>query len=114
MTAKIMILLAMLLCYPSLAMITAASPELMDKESYVVIGTLEELDLSTMSGRINTDLKRTVAFTMTRPDLFKDLAVGDRIAVRLNDRGQVIKVMETTVPELPNLEKSADQLTPLP
>ena len=105
MALKVIILLAMLLGSPSLATITTASPEGMGKESNVVVGTLEDLNLSTMSGKIKTDLDRTVAFTMTRPDLFKGMAVGDRIAVHLTDQGQVIKVMETTVPELPSLEK---------
>jgi hypothetical protein len=37
--------------------------------------------------------------------LFKGLSVGERIAVRLDDQGQVIRVMDTTVPELPSPEK---------
>jgi len=44
-------------------------------------------------------------FTMTRPDLFKGLSVGERIGVRLDDQGHVIRVMDTTVPELPSPEK---------
>ena len=42
---------------------------------------------------------------MTRPELFKGLSVGERIAVRLDDQGHVIRVMDTTVPELPSPEK---------
>jgi hypothetical protein len=37
--------------------------------------------------------------------LFNGLSVGKRIAVRLNEKGQVIKVMEMTIPELPSIEK---------
>ena len=95
----------MLLSAPSLATTMAASPEHTGEDTHVVIGTLEELDLSKMSGKIKTDLAQTVAFTMTRPDLFKGLSVGERIAVRLNDQGQVIRVMDTTIPELPSPEK---------
>ena len=106
MAVKIIVLLAVLLSAPSLAtIIMAAPPEHTGKESHVVIGTLEELDLVKMSGNIKTDLEQTVAFTMTRPELFKGLSVGERIAARLNDQGQVIKVMEMTVPELPSPEK---------
>ena len=101
MTVKIIGLLAVLLCALSLATTMAASPEPTGQDSHVVTGTLEELDLSKMSGKIKTDLGQTVAFTMTRPDLFKGLSVGKRIAVLLDDQGQVVKVMETTVPELP-------------
>lgn len=105
MAVKIIVLLALLLSAPSLATIMAASPEPTGKDSHVVIGTLEELDLVKMSGKIKTDLEQTIAFTMTRPELFKGLSVGERIAARLNDQGQVIKVMEMTVPELPSPEK---------
>jgi hypothetical protein len=105
MAAKMIVLLAMLLADPSLASIVAASPEETDKDSYVVTGTLQELDLAKASGKIKTDLEQTVAFTLTRPDLFNGLSVGKRIAVRLNEKGQVIKVMEMTIPELPSIEK---------
>ena len=105
MAAKMMVLLAMLLSAPSWATVLAASPEQTDKDSYVVTGTLLELDLTKASGKIKTDLEQTVAFTVTRPDLFEGLSVGKRITVRLNERGQVLKVMETAIPELPSIEK---------
>jgi hypothetical protein len=105
MAAKMIVLLAMLLGAPLLATIVTASPEQTDKDSYVVTGTLQELDLAQARGKIKTDLEQTVAFTLTRPELFEGLSVGKRITVRLNDMGQVIKVMETTIPELPSIEK---------
>ena len=105
MSVKMIVLLAMLLSAPSLSMSMAASPEHTGQGTHVVIGTLEELDMSKMSGKIKTDLGQTVVFTMTRPDLFKGLSVGERIAVRLDDQGHVIRVMDTTVPELPSPEK---------
>ena len=98
-------LLAVLLCAPTLATTMGASPEPTSQDSHVVTGTLEELDLSTMSGKIKTDLEQTVAFTIQSPDLFKGLSVGERIAVRLDNQGQAIKVMATTLPELPIPEK---------
>jgi hypothetical protein len=105
MTVKIIVLLAMLLIAPTLATTMAASPEHTGQDAHVVIGMLEELDMSKMSGKIKTDLGQTVAFTMKRPDLFKGLSVGQRIAVRLDDQGHVIRVMDTTVPELPSPDK---------
>ena len=105
MTVKIIGLLAVLLCAPALATTMAASPEPPSQDSHVVTGTLEELDLSKLSGKIKTDLGQTVAFTIQNPDLFRGLSVGKHIAVRLDDQGQVVKVMETTVPELPIPEK---------
>ena len=105
MTVKIIGLLALLLSALSLETTMAASPEPTGQDSHVVTGTLEELDLSKMSGKIKTDLGQTVAFTIQSPDLFKGLSVGERIAVRLDDQGQVVKVMAMTLPELPIPEK---------
>jgi hypothetical protein len=105
MTVKIIGLLAVLLCAPALTTTMAVSPEPTGQDSHVVTGTLEELDLSKMSGKIKTDLKQTVAFTIQNQDLFEGLSVGERIAVRLDDQGQVVKVMATTLPELPIPEK---------
>ena len=105
MNVKIIVLLAMLLSAPSLATTMAASPEHTGEGTHVVIGKLEQLDIPKMSGKIKTDLGQTVVFTVTKPDLFKGLSVGERIAVRLDDQGHVIRVMDTTVPELPSPEK---------
>lgn len=105
MTIKIIGLLGVLLCAPALTTIMAASPNATGQESDVVTGTLKELDLSKMSGKIKSDLGPTVAFTIQNPDLFKDLSVGEHIAVRIDDKGQAIKVMRTILPELPVPEK---------
>jgi hypothetical protein len=76
MTVKIIGLLAVLLCTPALATTMAVSPEPTGQDSQVVTGTLEELDLSEMSGKIRTDLEQTVPFTIKSPDLFKGLLDG--------------------------------------
>ena len=67
MTVKIIGLIAVLLCALSLATTMAASPEHTGQDSHVVTGTLEELDLSKMTGKIKTDLDQTVTFTIKSP-----------------------------------------------
>ena len=105
MNVKIVVL-AMLLSAPSMATTMAAPHEQVEeKDTHVVTGTLEALDTSKMTGKLKTDLGQTVIFTVTRLELFKGLSVGERIAVRIDDQARVIKVMETTVPELPSHEK---------
>lgn len=94
-------LLAVLLCGPTFATTMAASPEATGQDTHVVTGTLEELDLSNMSGKIKTDLAQRVAFIIQNPDLFKGLSLEERVAVRLDDKGRAVKVMTTTLPELP-------------
>lgn len=98
-------LLALLLCGPAFATTMAASTKATGQDTHVVTGMLEELDLSKMSGKIKTDLAQRVAFTIQNPDLFKGLSVGERITVRLDDQGRAVKVMTTTLPELPIPEK---------
>src|SRR5262249_55051202 len=93
MTVKIIGLLAVLLCAPPpLATTMAVSSESTGQDSQVVTGTLEELDMSKMGGKIKTDLGQTVAFTIQNPDLFKGLSVGEHVAIRIDDKGQAIKV----------------------
>ncbi|HKP01664.1 MAG TPA: hypothetical protein VJU02_08525 [Nitrospiraceae bacterium] len=93
-------LLAVLLCAPTFTTM-GASPEETGQDSHVVTGMLQELDLSKMSGKLKTDLGKTVAFTIQSPDLFNGVSVGQRITLRLDGQGQVVKVMATTLPELP-------------
>jgi ABC-type transporter Mla maintaining outer membrane lipid asymmetry ATPase subunit MlaF len=67
--------------------------------------TLWGYDCVGAQSKIKTDLEQTVAFTIQSPDLFKGLSVGEHIAVRLDNQRQAIKVMATTLPELPIPEK---------
>jgi hypothetical protein len=101
MTIKTIGLLGVLLCSPALTTTMAAAPDTTGQKSDVVTGTLQELDLSKMSGKIKSDLGPTVAFTIENPDLFKGLSVGEHVAIRIDDKGQAIKVMATILPELP-------------
>ena len=112
MTIKTIGLLGVLLCAPALTTTMAASPDATGQDSDVITGTLTDLDLSQMSGKIKTDLGPTVAFTIQNPDLFKGLSVGEHIAVRLDDKGQAIKVMATILPELPVPEKQGQPQLP--
>ena len=100
MPVKVIWLLALLFCALSLVTALAASPKPIGQGSHIVTGTLKELDLVKMIGKIKTDLDQTIVFTIKSPELFKGLSVGEHIAVRLDDQGQVVKVMETTLPEL--------------
>ena len=52
-------------------------------------------------GLIKTDLGKLVFFKVVKPELFKGLTVGQRVAIQLDAQGRAIKVMDTAVPELP-------------
>ena len=67
---------------------------------YEVTGTLSELDLASGKGVVRTDLGKLIDLEVKKPELFRNLSVGDRLTIQLNGDGQVDKVMGVSVPEL--------------
>jgi len=67
---------------------------------YEVAGTLSALDLSSGRGMIRTDLGKPIYLEVKKPDLIRNLSVGDRVTIHLNEDGQVDKIMGASVPEL--------------
>ena len=67
---------------------------------YEVAGTLSALDVSSGRGMIRTDLGKTIYLEMKKPDLIRNLSVGDRVTIHLNEDGRVDKLMGASVPEL--------------
>ena len=65
-----------------------------------VAGTLSALDLTSGRGMIRTDLGKPIYLEVKKPDLIRNLSVGDRVTIQLNEDGQVDKVMGAAVPEL--------------
>ena len=66
-----------------------------------VSGVLEKVDLIAKQGLLKTDLGREVAFQIPKPELFLNLSVGQRVTLKLDDRQQAVRVMDTTAPEIP-------------
>ena len=66
-----------------------------------VSGVLEKVDLIAKQGLLKTDLGREVAFQIPKPELFLNLSVGQRVTLKLEDRQQAVRVMDTTAPEIP-------------
>ena len=67
---------------------------------HLVSGTLLKLDLSTGRGLLRTDLGRPIYFDVPKAYLFENVIVGARIALRLDDQGRALKVMDTSLPDL--------------
>jgi len=65
-----------------------------------VTGTLSALDLTSGRGMIRTDLGKPIYLEVKKPDLFRNLSVGDRVTIQLNEDGQVDKIMGVSVPEM--------------
>lgn len=66
----------------------------------IVTGILEELDLTTLKGKIRTDLGKPIFFEVPKPELFKELTVGERITIQMDDQGKAVKVIDVAAPEL--------------
>jgi hypothetical protein len=63
-------------------------------------GPLLKLDLDTGRGLLRTDLGRPIYFDVPKAYLFENVIVGARIALRLDDQGRALKVMDTSIPDL--------------
>jgi hypothetical protein len=67
---------------------------------HLVSGTLLKLDLATGRGLLRTDLGRPIYFDVPNAYLFENVIVGARIALRLDEEGRAVKVMDTSIPDL--------------
>ena len=79
---------------------TPVAAEGTDGPLHLVSGTLLKLDLATGRGLLRTDLGRPIYFDVPKAYLFENVIVGARIALRLDDQGRALRVMDTSVPDL--------------
>lgn len=71
-----------------------------DGALHLVSGTLLKLDLTAGRGLLQTDLGRPIYFDVPKAYLFENVIVGARIALRLDDQGRAVRVMDTSIPDL--------------
>ena len=71
-----------------------------DGPLHLVSGTLLKLDLDTGRGLLRTDLGRPIYFDVPKAYLCENVVVGARIALRLDDQGRALRVMDTSIPDL--------------
>ena len=79
---------------------TPAAAEGTDGSLQLVSGTLLKLDLTAGRGLLRTDLGRPIYFDVPKAYLFENVVVGARIALRLDEEGRAVKVMDTSIPDL--------------
>jgi hypothetical protein len=95
MTALLGAVLGIVLSQP-----TSVKAEGTDGTLHLVSGTLLKLDLDAGRGMLRTDLGRPIYFEVPKAYLFENVIVGARIALRLDDQGRALKVMDTSLPDL--------------
>jgi hypothetical protein len=94
-TALLGVVLGIVLCQPA-----SVRAEGADGTLHLVSGTLLKLDLAAGRGLLRTDLGRPIYFEVPKAYLFENVIVGARIALRLDDQGRALKVMDTSLPDL--------------
>ncbi|HEY6084980.1 MAG TPA: hypothetical protein VIU63_06265 [Nitrospira sp.] len=75
----------------------AQGAEVNDASLHLVSGTLSKLDLSNGRGLLTTDLGRPIYFDVPKAYLFENVTVGARIALRLDEYGRALRVMDTSI-----------------
>lgn len=84
-------------------------------QEQVVTGTLIRLDLTAMKGLVKTDLGKPIFFEVTKPHLFENLSVGDRVTMQIDGHGRAEKVIDASVADFVQpAELTPDELGSLP
>jgi hypothetical protein len=98
---KILLCLTLNLCWASTTAsgIDSYGRKTEAPHAHEVTGSLTELDLAKGKAMLRTDLGRSVFLDVRKPELFKNLSVGDRVTIQMGEDGQVDKVMGVKVPE---------------
>jgi hypothetical protein len=93
----------------SMSLPPAFGAEAAEGPLHVVSGTLLKLDLASGRGLLRTDLGRPIYFDVPNAYLFENVIVGARIALRLDDLGRAVRVMDTSIPDLvPEVDHSVE------
>ena len=72
------------------------------QEELTVTGVVERLDLAARSGMLKTPTGKPVFFQIVKPELFKDISIGQQVTIQMDEHGRAIKAIETqSIPELP-------------
>ncbi|GKS58045.1 hypothetical protein YTPLAS18_15720 [Nitrospira sp.] len=69
-------------------------------ETKTISGTLASVDPEQGKATLRTDLGQSIFFTFSKPLLVEQFRIGDRVTVQLKGNGELIKMIETPVPEL--------------
>jgi hypothetical protein len=106
---SVLVGIVLLSAAPALSGDPSSSEETLSRT--IVTGTLIRLDLTGMTGLVQTDLGKPIFFEVTKPQLFEHLSVGARVTVELDGYGRANKVIDASVTEfleIPPEEQDAE------
>ncbi|MGE0471638.1 MAG: hypothetical protein Nkreftii_002233 [Candidatus Nitrospira kreftii] len=67
----------------------------------VVSGVLESVSLESSTVRLRNPLGQPIILKIRKPHLLDHVTVGDRVTVVVNEDHEIMKLIETPIPELP-------------
>ncbi|MGE0645988.1 MAG: hypothetical protein AB7P24_20230 [Nitrospira sp.] len=66
----------------------------------VVSGVLESVNLESNTIQIRNSLDQPIFLKLTKPHLLENITPGERVTVVVNEQHEIIKLIETPIPEL--------------
>lgn len=67
----------------------------------VISGVLESVSLESSTVRLRNPLGQPIILKIRKPHLLEHVTVGDRVTVVVNEQHEIMKLIETSIPEIP-------------
>ncbi len=71
------------------------------EQGEVVSGVLESISLESSTVRLRNPIGQPIILKIRKPHLLEHVTLGDRVTVIVNEDHEIIKLIETPIPELP-------------
>jgi hypothetical protein len=71
------------------------------EQGEVVSGVLESVSLESSTVRLRNPIGQPIILKIRKPHLLEHVTLGDRVTVIVNEDHEIIKLIETPIPELP-------------
>ena len=92
MVASLLSLLILMLTHPA---------ESSAEKREVVSGVLESVNVQSNTVQLRNALDQPIFLKITKPHLLENVTPGERVTVVVNEQHEIIKLIETPIPELP-------------
>lgn len=67
----------------------------------IISGVLESVNLESNTVQIRNSLDQPIFLKITKPHLLENITPGEHVTVVVNEHHEIIKLIETPIPELP-------------
>ena len=71
------------------------------EQGEVISGVLESVSLESSTVRLRNPIGQPIILKIRKPHLLEHVTLGDRLTVVVNENHEIIKLIETPIPELP-------------